>query len=63
MEKFYIFSISFVVFLVVNSGGVFRLSVSSNAKFFMQSRLHVSMGFSLHLVEIYKLYVLDLTFM
>ena len=39
--------ISTVVFRVSNSGGVFRLKVSGNARFFLQSKLYVSLETSL----------------
>ena len=48
-----------------NSGGVFRLNVfnvSGNARFFLLSKLYVALDISLELVEIYKLYDLDLIF-
>ena len=54
--------VSTVVFLASNSGGVFRPNVSGNARFFLLSKLYVDLEFSLELVEIYKLYDLDLTF-
>ena len=44
--------ISTDVFLVFNSGGVFRLSVSGCARFFPAARLYVSLRLLLQLVEI-----------
>ena len=49
----YFFGISTVVFRVSNSGGVFRL---------VWNLEYVSLEISLELIEIYKLYDLDLTF-
>ena len=40
--------LSIVVFLVINSVGVFRLSVSGNARFFLLSKLCVSSENSLN---------------
>ena len=45
-----------------NSGGVFRHNVSGNARFFPAVQTIVDLEISLELVEIYKLYDLDLTF-
>ena len=40
------FGISTVVFRVSTSGGVFLLNVSGNARFFLLSKLYVSLGSS-----------------
>ena len=52
--------ISTDVFLVIKSGGEFQMSVSGCARFFPAARLYVSLRILLQLVEIYKLYGLDL---
>ena len=62
-ENFFMFCGIFdIVFLIFNSGGVFRLSVSGNADFFSQFKLYVSLRTSLKIVELYKLSGLDLIF-
>ena len=59
-ENLIFWGISTVVFLVKSSGGVFRLSVSGNANFFLQSKLGLEI--SLELIEIDKLYGFNLIF-
>ena len=54
--------ISTVVLLVNNRACVFLLKVSGSASFFLLSKLFVSLGTSLKLVEIFKLYGLGLIF-
>ena len=61
-KNFIFCGISTVVFLVNNSGGVFLLRVSGSARFFLLSKLCVSLEISLKLVEIDKFYGLGLIF-
>ena len=62
MEKFVFYVISTVVFFVINSSSVLRLSVSGSAQVFLQSRIYLSLRISLEIVKIYKLYGSDLVF-
>ena len=50
---------SSVVFLVKNSGDVTQLRLSCSARFFLLSKLYVSVGILSKLIEIYRLYGLD----
>ena len=59
-KKFMFCGISTVIFLVFNSYGVFRLSVSGNATFFPAVQTVCKFGNFAKVFEIYKLYGLDL---